>query len=170
MNTKRVHPIRQWLAAERAGRDADAERALRAAFRHLVDPEVSPQFARAVLERIGSPAAPRLAIGWRLAIAALWLVLSLSVVSVPWVVLTLRSLIGLGTLVDWLGGAIVQASRALVSWLSLWQTAGEISQVLSNLLSRPAVALVVLATAGLATVALRMLSGLMSTGESRTHV
>lgn len=170
MNTRRVHPIREWLAAERAGRDSEAERALAAAFRYLSQPEVSPRFARLVLERIGASPPPSLAVGWRLAIAALWLLTSISVVYLPWMVLTLRSVVGIGTLVDFVGGTIVQISRALVSWFALLQTAGEVNQVLLNLLSRPAVALVVLATAGLATVALRLLFGLMSTDGSEGYV
>lgn len=170
MNRNRLHPIREWLAAERAGREAEAERALAAAFRHLAAPEVSPHFATAVLARIDSSARPRLAIGWRLAIAALWLVVSLSVIYVPWVVVTLRGLLGLGNLVDLIGEAIIQVSRALVSWLSLWQTIGEINQILLNLLSRPVVAAVVVVTVGLATVALRLISGLLSTDGSRSHV
>lgn len=164
------HPIRRWLAAERDGRDRDAERALVATFRCLALPQVSPRFTRSVLERIALPAPPPLAVGWRAAIAALLVIVSVSVVYSPWVVLVLRSVIGLGSLVDFVAGTTVQLSRAIVSWSSLWQTVGEVHQVLLSLLSRPVVAVFVLATTGLAAVALRLLTGLMSADRSRSYV
>lgn len=169
MSDRSTHPIRRWLAAERAGRDEEAERALTLAFRSLSDPEVSPRFARAVLARIGS-ATPPMPLGWRIAIAALLVVTSVSVIYAPWVVFALRSVLGVGGLVEFIGDVIVQSSRGIVSWLTLWQTAGEINRILLNLLSRPAVAVVVLATMGLAAVALRLLFGLLTADRSRSYV
>jgi hypothetical protein len=162
--------MRRWLLAERSGTVAAADRALRDLFSVLVDPAPSAGFADRVMLRLAPmPEAGRLALGWRLTLAACLVVAALSVAYLPLVVWPLAEFVRVGGLVQLLGTALAAASRALVDWLSFWQSLAGVNIVLMTVISKPSVAAMLFAVAVLTAISFRILSGLMVAKRSPYH-
>lgn len=162
--------VRSWLAEESAGSDRKAEEALRGVFQALTDPTVSAGFARSVLRRI-QPVPVRLEIpGWmKVAIAFLLVVTAVSVAYLPLALVALNATFELGSLVELANVAVVQSSRILAAWLSMWQAIAEISRALVRVASTPQVSLFLLAVTGLAAVSFRLVARLTVSKRSSQH-
>jgi hypothetical protein len=104
---------------------------------------------------------------WLVAAAMIGVASSLVVLPV-----TLRSLGGLfqvGATVELLSSALVLASGALASWLELWQSLVALDRVLLNIVSKPHVALPLVAALGLSLAALALVSRLTASHRSRRY-
>lgn len=162
--------IGRWLAAERSGTVEQAEQALRELFGMLVAPMPSPGFAERVLLTVAPmPQAARLARGWRMTLAASLVLAALSVAFAPLAVFVLAEFVHVGSLIELAGAGVVLASRALVDWLSFWQSLVGLNRVLMTIISRPPVALTLIAMAALTTVSFRMLVELTVPKRSPRH-
>lgn len=161
------NPLRRWLAFERAGGAGQAELALRDFFRLLNDPAPSSGFVDRVMVRI-LPLAYRERIGVvaRALLAACLLLVALSVAWLPFLMWPLADVIRVGSLVDFLAATLVAASRTLAGWLSFWQSLADANRVLMTVISKPPIALLMLAVALFAAVGVRLLDSLKAMDRS----
>jgi hypothetical protein len=169
----RNHPgnrLVRWLTAERTQTAEQAERALQDLFGVLVDPMPTAGFADRVMLAVASvPQAASLARGWRLTLAACLVLAALSFAFAPLVVLMLAELARIGSVIELIGSGVVLASRALVDWLSFWQSLVGVNRVLVTVISRPSVAALLIAVAVLTTVSFRLFAELMVAKRSTHH-
>jgi hypothetical protein len=169
----------RWLAAERDGRDGDAEAALTALFEAL--PALAPPagFADRVLARAGLAPVPA---RWNL-FASPWfralVTLSLLVtgLALPWLSEILRSLASLTSLLWGPGdvvrlgtGALIAASQGLVAALALWDWLLGIGRALAAPFATPAMALVMIGCLLVSLVAFHFLRNLITRDRSWIHV
>lgn len=165
--TRWKQSIRRWLEAERSNENGVAEAALIEVFRLLEDPVVPAGFARAVMRRIGAGAAPvALPVAARWAIAAVMIAAAFSLAYLPLVLKFLSAIFQIAALVELTGTLLVGASSALASWLELWQSLAEVNRILFNIISRPNLAVPLLAILGVSVVAFRLFSRLMTSNRS----
>ena len=173
----------RWLAAERDGRDEDAETALFALFEAL--PPLAPPagFADRVLARAGlAPRQAPVPARWNL-FASPWFraLVTLSLLAtglaLPWLSEILRSLASLTSLLWGPGdvvrlgtGALIAASQGLVAALALWDWLLGIGQALAAPFATPAMALVMIVCLLVSLVAFHFLRNLISRDRSWIHV
>ena len=108
--------------------------------------------------------------GWRVVTTTLLLVVAVSLAYLPLVMITVAGTLELGGLVEFLGAAVVGASRAFVLWLSMWQSVAEFNGVFAKVISTPQVASALVAIAALSLTALLTLSRLIASYRSARHV
>ena len=181
--------LNRWLAAERDGRDEDAETALTALFEAL--PPLAPPagFADRVLARAGLapiqapfPHGKAVPARWNL-FASPWfralVTLSLLVTGLAllWLSEILRSLASLTSLLWGPGdvvrlgtGALIAASQGLVAALALWDWLLGIGQALAAPFATPAMALVMIVCLLVSLVAFHFLRDLITRDRSWIHV
>ncbi len=157
--------LRRWLAAERSGRDAEAEAALFELIGGLPMAAPAAGFADRVLARAGVAAAPRLSRGRRFAVAAGLLAAGLAAFVLPFSVRLIPSLTP-----SEIAAALADGLAALVSALGETLAFG---QWLAGLLesgllvaTSPPVLLTLLAAATVAAAGYRWLNELLSTSRS----
>jgi len=167
MKSDQNRSLRRWLRAERAGHLERAEIALREVFRRLADPSPSLGFVDVVMARL-LPIPPReqIAVGWRALLAASLVLVAFSVAVLPLVIWPIAEVVRLSSVIDFAASLVVATSQALAGWLSFWQSLGEANRVFFTIVSKPPVAVMMLAVAGLGAVAIRILSGLRALDRS----
>lgn len=162
--------LHRWLAAERSRHGAAADSALYEVFRLLADPQAAPGFATAVVRGLeGRPVPSSVSPPLRWAIAAAMIAAALSVAVLPLVLAPLPLLARAGALVELTGTALVAASRALASWLGFWQSLAQINAIVSNLVSRPQAALLLLGILAISVVGLKLFASLMTSDRSTRY-
>ncbi len=175
--------LHRWLAAERDGRDGDAEAALSALFEAL--PPLAPPagFADRVLVRAALAPIPAPVPVRRYVLASPWFraLVSLSLLAtglaLPWLSEILRSLASLTSLL-WspgdvvrLGtGALIAISQSLVAALALWDWLLGIGRALAAPFATPAMALIAVACLLVSLVAFHFLRNLITRDRSWIHV
>ena len=164
------NPLSRWLAAERSGATDRVESTLVELFRLLAQPAPSAGFADRVVARLAPmPQVEKLALGWRLTLAASLMLVALSVGWLPMVVLPLIEAARVGQLVEIAAAGLVAGSRALAGWLSFWHSMIEVNRVVVTVVSKPPVAATLVAVAGLTAVSFRVFSVLMAAERSTHH-
>lgn len=162
--------LRRWLVFERSGRAGQAELALRDFFRLLADPAPSSGFVDRVMVRV-FPLAYReqMPVGARALLASCLLLVALSVAWLPFLLWPLADVIRVTSLIDFLAATWVAASRALAGWLSFWQSLADANRVLMTVISKPSIALLMLAVALFAAWCIRLLNALKVMDRSRRN-
>lgn len=171
--------LHRWLAAERDGRDGDAEAALFALFEAL--PPLAPPagFADRVLLRTALAPLP---VRWQI-FASPWFraLVTLSLLAtglaLPWLSEIVQSVASVTSLL-WspgdvirLGtGALITVSQGLVAALAFWDWLLGIGQALAALFATPAMALLAIACLLVSLVAFHFLRSLITRDRSWIHV
>lgn len=173
--------LHRWLAAERDGRDDDAEAALSALFEAL--PPLAPPagFADRVLVREALAPMPvpvrqhLFAAPWFRALVSLSLLAT--GLALPWLSEILQSLASLtslfwspGDFVRLGTGAFIAASQGLVAVLTLWDWLLGIGRALAAPFATPAMALISIVCLLVSLVAFHFLRNLISRDRSWIHV
>ena len=165
----RNNPLSRWLAAERSATTERVESSLVELFGVLSHPLPRAGFADGVMARLAPlPQAEKVALGWRLMLAACLMLVALSVAWLPLVIVPLADVVRLGQVVELLVAATVAGSRALADWLAFWHSLIEVNRVVVTVVSKPAVAATLIGVAGLTAVSFRAFSVLMA-AERNTH-
>jgi hypothetical protein len=160
-----------WLAAERDGRDAAAERALRGLFAALPPAVPAADFAGRVLAAAGLPRRFGLDPWWsRAAVAACLLLAGLASALVLPLVVSLTAIVAPGEAV----GALIEGWVALASrvdeLLSLWHVWARIVETVMLIASAPPVVLSLLTLTVLSALTFRGLERALVTDRSPDHV
>lgn len=171
--------LHRWLAAERDGREDDAETALSALFEAL--PPLAPPagFADRVLFRAALAPVPvrryLITSSWFRALVAFSLLAT--GLALPWLSEILRSLASLTSLfwspgdVVRLGtGALIAVSQGLVAALALWDWFLGIGRALAVPFATPAMALIAIVCLLVSLVAFHFLRNLIARDRSWNHV
>lgn len=161
----------RYLAAEAAGEDDSAERALRDLFGAL--PELAPGagFAGRVMAAVGAAALARpslfsrRAVRWALAsgLAAAALGIAALVPMLP----ALAHLIQAGSVIATGVDLLSRAALQLAAWTEVAARIGEVAGALARTASHPTIAALLVAQLVLAAVAFRALTALVSKGSPR---
>ena len=174
--------LNRWLAAERDGRDDEADEALFALFEAEALPPLAPSagFADRVLVRAGVVAGAPVR---RSAFGGLWfrglvaLALLATGLSLPWLSGALRSLVELagrlwspGDLVRLGMAALVTLSQALASVITFGEGLLGLGRVLASPFATPPVALVVVLCLLVSLMAFHFLRNLIARDRSWSHV
>lgn len=165
-------PLYRWLAAERRADDVAAERWLRALFRRLPQPAVSPLLADRVLAALTAHRAvgPR-PFAWplKLLTAILLLLAALAAPTVPGALYAAAHLIEPAGLVT--GSVeILTALAGSLQWaVKAWHLVAEVERALLTTITAPPVALALLTAALLVAGGLAGLTGLLAPHRSRVH-
>ncbi len=175
--------IYRWLAAEMAGREAEAEKALSRLFRALPMPSASAAFADRVMAGAGLlvphglPLSRGTVMGWRsrAAIAAALFTCGLAAVFMPPLVIASLQLISPGpTQAVEVLAAVVQGAVAALGrideLLALWRFAVNLGQAAWLVATSPPVALTLLSMTALASLALRWLTELLNPQRNPGYV
>ena len=164
------NPLSRWLAAERSGTTERVESALTQLFAMLTQPAPSAGFADRVVGRLAPmPQVEKVALVWRLTLAACLMLVALSVAWLPVVVMPLIEAANVGRLVGILTAGLVAGSQVLAGWLSFWHSLIEVNRVVVTVVSKPPVAATLIAVAGLTAVSFRAFSVLMAAERSTHH-
>ena len=160
-----------WLAAEKVGRDAAAERALRGLFMALPSTVPAADFADRVLAAVGRGRRCGLDPRWtRAAIAACLLLAALASTLVLPLFASLTALVAPGEAI----GALVRGWVALASrvdeLLSLWHVWARIVETVMLIATAPPVMLALLTLTVLSAVTFRGLERALVTDRSPDHV
>jgi len=173
--------LSRWLAAERDGRDDEAEAALFALVEML--PPLAPPsgFADRVLARVALAPIPApvqwawIASPWFRALVALSLVVTGA--ALPWLSGILRSLASSvsvlwspGDVVRLGTGALIAISQSLVAALALWDWLLGIGRALAAPFATPAMALIAIGCLLVSLVAFHFLRNLITRDRSWIHV
>jgi hypothetical protein len=158
----------RFLAAERAGRDEEAEAALAALFAAVPSPSPRPGFAGRVMARI----APRSVFahpGSRFGVAA---ALALAALSAALLAPMLLPLAGLVSLADLIGGGsrlLAAVAVRVASVLAGWESVGQVVAAVGRALLAPETLPFVLAQFAVAALALRALVRIARLQRSSNH-
>jgi len=158
----------RYLAAEAAGREAEAESALAALFRSIEAPAPAPGFADRVLARIGRRSVfvrPAVQIG----LAAALLLAALSTALFAPMLLPLAGLVRPAGLIGAAISALAGLGAHFASGISLWESVGHFLSVVGRALLAPAPLTFVVAQFAIAALALRGLLRVARPGRSSNH-
>jgi hypothetical protein len=171
MKNESDNSLRQWLRAEGADDTERAEGALRGVFRRLADPAPSLGFADAVMARVlPIRHQEQIAVGWRVLLATSLVLVALTVAVLPLFLWPIAELVRFSSVVSLAASLVVAASQALAGWLAFWQSLGEATRVLLEIVSKPSVAAMMIAVAGLGVLVVRVLAGLKALDRSVDNV
>lgn len=171
-HTDRSHrdTLKTWLAAERQGSTADAERALVGVLRFLPLASPSPGFAARVMQRIDAPRPVPFPQRFRLAIAAC---LALTGLGLAWLAPALFSTLQLFDASEAIA-TVVRGAADFGHWLSdlypLWDLVARLRGAMMTVVATPQVTLVLVVALALASLGLRGLMELLTPQRSPAHV
>lgn len=171
MNERLDDVFSSWWAAERAGRDGDAERALARLFCALPVPAPAADFAGRVLARAGLQVVAASYPWWgRAAVAACLLTAGLATAFVLPLVLGLTRLVAPGEAVATLVAGFVAVASRIDEALALWQSLAAVADTVALVATAPPVVLALLTLAALSAFTFRGLSELLTARRSPEHV
>jgi hypothetical protein len=171
MKNQRDNSLHHWLTAEGAGDSEQAESALRGVLRRLADPAPSLGFADVVMARVlPIRHQEQIAVGWRVLLAASLALVAMALAVLPFFVWPIAELIRFSSVVSLAASLVIAASQALAGWLAFWQSVGEATRVLLEVVSKPSVAAMLIAIAGLGALVVRVLAGLKALDRSVDNV
>lgn len=158
--------ILDWLTAERAGREEDAEQMLGAIFRTLPEAMVPAGFADRILVGAG------LVLSWplRAAIGGSLMAAGLAAAFVLPAVMSLLGQIHLGDVLGMAAGTFVGAVNTVDEMVAVWRFLALLRESLWLVATTPTVAFALLATVAVAALALRGLSELHNPQRSPGYV
>ncbi|MEM7351876.1 MAG: hypothetical protein AAF657_13845 [Acidobacteriota bacterium] len=163
--------LKHWIAAERGGRDADAELALERLFAALPLPEPSAGFAGRVLASAGLRAAPVVYPWWsRATIAACLMVVGLTLAYTLPLALGLSRLVGPSEIAATVVAGFVAVIRQVDELLLILQTFAGVVETLLLVVTAPQVVLVLLALSTLSAFTFRGLSELVASNRNSMYV
>ncbi|MEO8503550.1 MAG: hypothetical protein ABI609_06590 [Acidobacteriota bacterium] len=175
MTRKHPEDLETWLRAESAGDSERADRALAGLMQRLPLAQPSAGFAGRVLQRAGIGTPVRVAVdlfAWtsvRWAIGLGLVLAAASLLFVPTLLQPLVSAVSLSGVLGALTQVIVQIGRWIGAGAAFWRVAGELGSTCALVVSKPPIALLLLAMAGMGAAALRVLNRLMSPERSAAH-
>lgn len=169
MTDRRIEELwTRYLAAEAAGRDAEAEEALAELFRSAESPAPAPGFVGRVMTRIASRSVFRRPVV-QLGLAATLLAAAVSAALFAPMLLPLAGLVRPADLLSAAISALASLSVFFASGISVWESAGRFVIVVGRALVEPGPLSFVVAQFAIAAVALRGLLRLARHGRSSSH-
>ncbi|MCP3957223.1 MAG: hypothetical protein GY719_05165 [bacterium] len=161
--------MRRWLAAEQAGREADAERALARMFAALPMSAASAGFADRVLASAGLRST---ALAWwgRAAVAALLLITGLALAYTLPLVVGLAALVAPGEVFAAVVQGFVGLANRVDEVVAIWHILARVMETLTAIATAPPVAITLLTLTILSAATFRGLSGLLSPERSPGYV
>ncbi len=171
MDLQRERDLKRWLAAEAAGRSAEAEEALGVLFRRLPDLYPRRGFAERVLREAGL--VRRDPFAWpivRVAIAVSLVLAAGALIFAPPVVGQLMPRIGLAEVLAAVTHLLAAGGEALARAGALWRPMADLAGAFARLLAQPSLASAVLVASVLAALALRALHLLFSLERRVSYV
>jgi hypothetical protein len=169
VNAPERDPWSRYLEADREGRPEEAERALFEAFGALPRPAPRAGFAARVMARVAPPS--WFARTWvRAALAAAAVLAAAALVLVPPIAIPIAEAVGPGgvmhLLADAFTGFVVRIGRGA----DLWRVLATVSDAIAAAVSRPQIALLLLAQFALAALSLHRLAALARSRRYVPHV